>query len=83
MHRSKLGFLLRIFLCSQTDKHPKNNLAKFGYILNMKVGEKKNKIIQFLATYWNLSLKITLQKFGKNSSIKDALVQTIVGGSLF
>jgi hypothetical protein len=23
--------------CHQNDNHPKNNLAKFGYIINMKV----------------------------------------------
>jgi hypothetical protein len=28
--------------CSQIDDHPENNLAKFGYMLDMKV-EKKEK----------------------------------------
>jgi hypothetical protein len=30
-------FLLRIFWCSQSGNHPENNLAKFGYIIDMKV----------------------------------------------
>jgi hypothetical protein len=40
--------------CSQSGDHPETNLAKFGYILDMKVG--KNRILsKFLPTYWNLS----------------------------
>jgi len=35
--------------------HPQNNLAKFGYILDMKVETIFFSI--FLATYWNLSQK--------------------------
>jgi hypothetical protein len=35
---------------------PENDLAKIGYILEMKVGKKKNPFM-FLATYWSLSLK--------------------------
>jgi len=27
--------------CSQSGDHPKNNVANFGYILDMKVGKKK------------------------------------------
>jgi hypothetical protein len=44
--------------CSQRGDYPENNLAKFGYILDMKVGKriKQNPSI-FLATYWILSLK--------------------------
>ncbi len=37
--------------------HPENNLAKFGYQVDMKVERKQNCSI-FLATYSNLSLKI-------------------------
>lgn len=36
---------------------PENDLAKIGYILDMKVGGKKKTPFMFLATYWNLSLK--------------------------
>jgi len=36
----KWGLLLRILSFSQSGDHPKNNLAKFGYILDMKVGKK-------------------------------------------
>jgi hypothetical protein len=44
--------------CSQRGDYPENNLANFGYILDMKVGKriKQNPSI-FLATYWILSLK--------------------------
>jgi hypothetical protein len=42
----KWGVLLRILSSSQSGDHPKSNLAKFGYILDMKVGKKP-----FLATY--------------------------------
>jgi hypothetical protein len=34
--------LQQALMGSQSDSHPKNNLAKFGYILNMKVGKKQN-----------------------------------------
>jgi hypothetical protein len=53
-NQSQAGFLLRILWCSQSDDRPENNLAKFGYILEMKVEKKQNPSI-FLATYWNLS----------------------------
>jgi hypothetical protein len=49
------GFLLRILLCSQSGDHPENNLAKFGYILDIKVENKIPSI--FLAASWNLSSK--------------------------
>jgi hypothetical protein len=40
--------------CSQSGDHPETNLAKFGYILDMKV--EKNRILStFLPTYWNFS----------------------------
>ncbi len=44
--------------CSRRGDYPENNLAKFGYILDMKVGKriKQNPSI-FLATYWILTLK--------------------------
>ncbi len=32
--------------CSQSDDHPKNHFAKFGYILDMKV-RKKNRIVLY------------------------------------
>ncbi len=43
----KAGFLLRILCCNQSGDHPQNNLAKFGYILDMKVGENKIKIFLY------------------------------------
>jgi hypothetical protein len=44
--------------CSQRGDYPENNLAKFGYILDMKVERRKKQNPSiFLATYWNLSLK--------------------------
>ncbi len=42
--------------CSQSGHHPENNLAKFGYILDMKK-EKKNRILLYswlLGTYWGI-----------------------------
>jgi hypothetical protein len=50
------GFLLRILWCSQSGDHNENNLAKFDYILNMKVRKSQNSFI-FLAIYWNLLKK--------------------------
>jgi len=32
-----------------------NNLAKFGYILDVKVEKKKQNHSIFLAAYWNLT----------------------------
>jgi hypothetical protein len=49
------GFLLRILWCSQSGGHPENNLAKFGYILEMKV--EKNRI---LLCFW-LSLELIIK----------------------
>jgi hypothetical protein len=40
--------------CSESGGHPGNNLAKFGYILDMKVGKKKKRNRNpslYLATY--------------------------------
>jgi hypothetical protein len=45
-------------LCS--GDYPYDNLARFGYRLDMKVEKKQNPSI-FLATYWNLSEKIVYQ----------------------
>jgi hypothetical protein len=42
--------------CSQSGDHPENNLVKFGYILEMKVGKRKEKNpSKLLGTYWNIS----------------------------
>jgi hypothetical protein len=49
----KVGFLVMILLCSQSDDLPKTNLAKIGYLLDMKV-EKNQKPSIFLAIKWNL-----------------------------
>jgi len=40
----RVGFLLRILLCSQSGDHPENDLAKFGYILHIKVPKKNPSI---------------------------------------
>jgi hypothetical protein len=61
-----LGFLLRILWCIQSGYHPENNLAKFGYILDMKLGErkkerKKNRIL--LKNSW-LSSAIIIKNMG-------------------
>jgi hypothetical protein len=41
------GFLLMILWCSQSVDHAENNLAKFGYILDIKVEEKQDPSIFF------------------------------------
>jgi hypothetical protein len=44
--------------CSQRGDYPENNLAKFGYILDIKVDKRRKQIPSiFLTAYWNLSLK--------------------------
>jgi hypothetical protein len=48
----------------------------------MKVGKKKQKLTIF-GYLLELIIKNYSAKFAKNSSIKDTLVQTIVGGSSF
>ncbi len=67
----KAGFLLRILWCSQSGNHPQNNLAKFGYILNMKVQKKKKKqnASMFLATTttYHKNLVILIQFSSKSS----------------
>jgi hypothetical protein len=42
-----------VLACRQSGDHSENNLAKFGYILDMKVGKKKERENPsiFLATY--------------------------------
>jgi hypothetical protein len=40
-------------ISSQGGEHPETNLANFGYIPDMKVGEHQDPFI-FLATYLNL-----------------------------
>ncbi len=44
------------FWCSWSGGHPYDDLARFGYMLDMKAQNKQNPSI-FLATYWNSSLK--------------------------
>jgi len=36
---------LRILWCSQSGDHPENNLTKFGYMIDMKVGKKNNILL--------------------------------------
>jgi hypothetical protein len=43
---SAAGFLLRISWCTQSGDHPENNLAKFGYIIDMKIAQN-NKIFLY------------------------------------
>jgi hypothetical protein len=52
-------FFLRILWCSQSDDDSENSLAKFGYIIDMKVEKKKKKQnpFIFLATCWNFIIK--------------------------
>ncbi len=40
--------------CSQSGDNPENNLAKLGYIVDVKVEKKQNPSI-FLATFWKLA----------------------------
>jgi hypothetical protein len=47
--------------CSQSGHHPENNLAKFGYILDMKLGKKK--ILSIFLGYL-LELIIKVWRFG-------------------
>jgi hypothetical protein len=56
-------------LCySQSGDHPKNNLAKYGYILDMKVGKKRGKK-KFKKSFhilgYLLELIIQIWRFGK------------------
>jgi hypothetical protein len=46
---------LSILSCNQNGDHPENNLAKSGYMLDMKVGKKKEWFLGCLvATYYKL-----------------------------
>lgn len=47
-------YFLSVLWCSQSGDRPKNSLAKFGYIHNLKV-LKNSKFSIFLITCWNLS----------------------------
>jgi hypothetical protein len=38
---------LSVLACRQSGDHSENNLAKFGYILDMKVGKKKERILLY------------------------------------
>jgi len=49
----KSRFVLKILWCGQSGNHPKNILAKFDYMLDMKIGKKY--FFKFLANYWNSS----------------------------
>lgn len=51
-------FFLKAFcdVAAKVTIRPENDLAKIGYILDMKVGKKQNPSM-FLATYWSLPLK--------------------------
>jgi hypothetical protein len=49
----KTRFVLKILQCGQNGNHPKNILAKFDYMLDMKIGKKIPS--KFLANYWNSS----------------------------
>jgi hypothetical protein len=59
----KVGFLVMILLCSQSDDLPKTNLAKIGYLLDMKV-EKKPKAFYILG----YQVEFTIKKSGKFGS---------------
>jgi hypothetical protein len=54
------GFLLWILRCSQSGNHPENNLAKFCYILNMKLEKKIKKSGSFYILGYLLELIITI-----------------------
>ncbi len=77
------GFLLRILWHSQSGDHPENNLAKFGYIVDMKVRNfffKKNfYILGYLSgrypktlTIWNF-LKFEIWQIWVNFPIEKVL----------
>jgi len=61
---SSQGFFLRILWCSWSGHHPENNLAKFGYIIDMKVYIFKIKsffilgyLLKGIIKLWQLNLK--------------------------
>jgi len=51
------GFLWRILWCSQSDNHPENNLAKFGYIIDMKI-RKKTESFYILSYLLQIIIKV-------------------------
>jgi hypothetical protein len=51
-------FYLSTLWCSQSGHHPENNWAKFGYILDMKVGPKKIESFYVLGYLLELIFKI-------------------------
>jgi hypothetical protein len=68
----RAGFLLRILLCSQSGDHPENNLAKFGYILDIKLEKIKSfsilrYLLELFIKIWRFEKKI-LAKFGEFKS---------------
>jgi hypothetical protein len=50
-------------LVSQSGDHSKNNLAKFGFIQDMKVGKKKRKKESLFILGYLLGLIIKLRQF--------------------
>ncbi len=48
-HSTWSSVSLSILSCSQSGDHPENNLAKFGYMLDMKV---ENKMNHFYVVLW-------------------------------
>ncbi len=61
MEAQQPGFLSGIWWCSQSGDHSKNNLAKFGYILDRKVERKKESL--YILGYL-LELIIKIWQFG-------------------
>jgi hypothetical protein len=59
--------------CSQSGNHSQINLAKFGYILDVKVGKKTelcyilSYVLELIIKIWKIKKKI-LQKFGEFGS---------------
>jgi hypothetical protein len=64
----RAGFLLRILWCSQSDDHSQNDLAKFGYILEMKVERKTESfyilgyLLELIIKIWWFGIKFKIQK---------------------
>jgi hypothetical protein len=69
---SSTGFLSRILWCSQSGNHSQINLAKFGYILDMKVGNKTEScyilgyLLELIIKIWQIKKKSS--KFGEFGS---------------
>jgi hypothetical protein len=61
-------------LCSQSGDHPENNLAKFGYILDIKL----EKIKSFYILGYLLELIVKIWRFEKKK-----LFQNLVNSSHF